>query len=357
MTDAEEKSLIWLCACTDLDYRARFLLLKTAKSAKNLFDAFETILPAVIKEGDIRRRGALLLAERERQAETLLASFREKGYFAVTVFSDDYPESLKALPDPPLVLFGAGNRELLRRKKFAVVGSRITPPHAEKLCKTVAACLSERFVIVTGLAEGGDLSAARGALASGNLICVLPNGLDECYPAAHASLKEEIRQKGLLLTEYPPAEQVKKYNFYARNRILAGLSEGVLVVSAGAKSGALITANRALEYGRDVFAFPYNPGVAQGAGCNGLIKNGAYLCTEAEDILFCYGYTAAERQKIALTDEEQKLLDVLRGAGELHTSVAAERAGMKVYEAAATLSALELKGLAVKAGGNRYAAV
>lgn len=356
MMDAEEKSLVWLCACTDLDYRARVILLRTAKSPENLFSAFESFLPAVIKEGETRV-GASTLAQRERQAEELLASLRKKGYFAVTLLSGDYPEGLKAIPDPPLVLFGAGNRDLLRSRKFAVVGSRVTPPHAEKLCKTISAELSERFAIVTGLAEGGDCAALRGALTVGGPICVLPNGLDECYPAAHAALKREVCRKGLLLSEYAPAEKVKKYNFFARNRILAGLSEGVLVVSAGKRSGALITANRALEYGRDVFAFPYNTGVAQGEGCNGLIKNGAYLCTETEDVFSCYGFASSAKREIALTEEEQKLLSVLREAGELHTSAIAERAGMKIYEAAATLSALELKGLAVKAGGNRYSAV
>ncbi len=354
--DAEEKSLIWLCACTDLDDRARVALLRAAKSPKNLFFAFETYLSLVIKEGDAPVRHSTV-EEREREIGAFLAQLEKKKYFAVTLLSEDYPEPLKAIPDPPLVLYGTGNRELLKKRKFCIVGSRITPPHAEKQGKKIAEQLSQKFAIVTGLAEGGDRAAIDGALKTGNLICVLPNGLDECYPAAHASIKDMIAEKGLLLSEYPLDATVKKYNFYARNRILAGLSEGALILSAGAKSGALITAGRALEYGRDVFAFPYNVGAAQGEGCNELIKKGAYLCTGSEDIFSCYGMTAAETKQIALSFEEEKILNVLREAGELHAAEISERAGVKVFEAAATLSSLELKGLVVKAGGNRYSAV
>lgn len=356
MLDEDEKALIWLYACTDLDDRTRRQLLRAAKSPKNLFSAFEKYLSSVIKEGERRVYKSKSLSERERQIEKFLACLQEKGYFALTFFSEDYPASLKAIHDPPLVLYGAGNRELLKRRKFTIVGSRITPPFAEKLGKRISSELSRHFAVVTGLAEGGDVAAICGALQEG-VICVLPNGLDECYPAAHASLKAEIRKRGLLLTEYTPSEKVRKYSFHARNRILAGLSEGTLVLSAGERSGALITANQALENGRDVFALPYNAGISQGVGCNELIKHGAYLCTDAEDILTCYGFSAQKAQKPALSDGEEKLLALLKESGELHTAVIAERSGLKVHEVAATLSSLEIKGLVVKAGGNRFSAV
>lgn len=352
MIDEEEKCLIWLSACAGLDNRARVALLRAAKSPKNLFTAFETFRSLLIKEENGFSDSTL--SRREREAEAFISRMEEGGQFAVTILSDDYPESLKTVPDPPLVLFGAGRRELLQKRKFCIVGSRITPPYAEKQGKNFAADIARKFAVVTGLAEGGDSAAIAGALESGNLICVLPTGLDECYPAAHASLKEEVRGKGLLLSEYPPEEKVKKYSFHERNRILAGLSEGVLVLSAGMRSGALITANRAADYGKDVFAFPYNIGVAQGAGCNELIKKGACLCTRSADILEYYGFTVEEKNEASLSREEERVLNVLRESGELHTAVIAERAEIKAYEAAATLSSLEIKGLVAKAGGNRY---
>ena len=252
---------------------------------------------------------------------------------------------------------GAGKRELLKEELFCIVGSRVTPPWAEKFGMEIARDLTRKFAVVTGLAEGGDLAAVHGALPCGKLISVLPCGLDECYPAAHASVKEEIRRTGLLLSEVPFREKARKYSFHARNRILAGLCKGVLVLSAGEKSGALITANTALEYGRDVFAVPYNPVVAQGAGCNELLKKGAYVCTCTQDIFDCYGILPETKKPLSLSPEEEKLYSILHAEGELHAAVLAARAGMPVYEIAAVLSALELKGLVVKAGGNRYGCV
>lgn len=356
MNVTEEQALIWLCGCAPFDYRERVRLLRAAKTAKALFDDFEKFSALLIEKGQIgvykKQRGM-----REAELAGLLVDLERENRFAVTIYDDDYPESLKAIPDPPFVLFGEGNRALLRERKFCVVGSRITPAWAEKTGKQITAELAEHFTIVTGLAEGGDSAAVAGAIGSGKLICVLPTGLDLCYPAAHAFLKEKIRRAGLVLSECPMKQPVRKYSFHARNRILAGLSEGVLILSAGLKSGTLITANAALDYGRDVFALPYNVGTSQGAGCNMLIQKGAALVTCADDVLSEYGMKRETAEKITLPPQEEKMLAVLRECGEAHVAELAERAGMKIYEAAAVLSALELKNLAVKSGGNKYAAV
>lgn len=356
MNVTEEQALIWLCGCTPFDYRERAQLLRAAKSPKALFEDFEKFSSALIKKGE---SGVYNIQRGFREAELarLLADMEKRGRFAVTVCDADYPESLKAIPDPPFVLFGEGRRELIKGRKFCIVGSRITPAWAEKTGKQIAEELSKHFVIVSGLAEGGDSAAIAGAIGSGNLICVLPTGLDNCYPASHAALKERVKRSGLILSEYPMQESVKKYSFHARNRILAGLAEGVLVLSAGVKSGTLITANAALDYGREVFALPHNVGVAQGAGCNALIKKGAGLVTSAEDIFWGFGIESAPREQMILPPEEEKMLAALREYGEMHVAELAEKAGMKIYEAAAVLSALELKNLAVKSGGNKYAAV
>lgn len=328
---ADEKAIIWLCGCTGAEYRERAAQLRAAVRPSELLDKLRTA-----------------------QADELISRLEKKGQFAVTILADDYPTQLKNISDPPFVLFGAGNRALLKERMFCIVGSRLTPPWAEKHTRLVSEQVSSHFVIVTGLAEGGDAAAIEGALPGGKLVCVLPCGLDECYPAAHLSLKKRIERNGLLLSEYPPGEKCRGFHFYARNRILAGLSEGVLVVSAGEKSGALITANIALEEGRDVFAFPYNPGVKQGEGCNALIKKGAYLAEGAEDIFDGYGIAQVQQEETALSPEEERVLSVLRQSGEMHAAVIAEHAGMQIFEAAATLASLEIKNLIVKAGGNRY---
>lgn len=351
----DEKAIVFLCACTPFEYHERAAILRAVKQPSLIFDADEKFFGRVIKKEENGLYKDVFLHAKEK-AERFLSAEEEKGRFCVTVVSADYPEALTQISDPPFVLFGAGNRELLKERKIAIVGSRIIPPWAEATGREIAEELSARFAVVTGLAEGGDSAAIAGALQSGKLICVLPNGLDECYPASHANLKERVRKKGLLLSECLPGEKVRKYSFHARNRLLAGLSEGVLVLSAGAKSGTLITANRALEYGRDVFALPHNANVKQGEGCNALIKAGAYLVTEAKDILQNYGFTPEKRTKETLSVEEKKVLSALRD-GDKHITEIAEETGMRIYEASALLTALEMKNLVVRAGANRYSAL
>ena len=309
---------------------------------------------AAIRAGEGVRR---LSAREEEEVSAFLAPLEKKGIFIVTCLSEDYPASLGYAADAPLLLYGMGRRELLKERKFCIVGSRITPPWAEKVGRRISEELSEHFTIVTGLAEGGDAAAIAGALPSGNLISVLPCGIDMCYPAAHAALKERIVEKGLILSEYPLGTGTAKWSFHQRNRILAGLSDGVLVISAGARSGALITAGRAVDFGRDVFALPYSLGISQGEGCNRLIKAGAYLVTSSQDILSVYGIEQKEREQASAEGDEGKILQYLRENGETHVATIAEALHMRIFETSAALSALEIKGLAVKAGGNKYSAL
>lgn len=356
---AEERAMIWLSACSGLENRMRALLLRTERDPALLYKNFEEIITRVSENGKESVYKTGTLPQRERELDSLLGEMERKGQRAVVCFSEDYPEELKesSVTDPPLVLFCKGNLALLGRRKIGIVGSRVTPEWAAAQGRKVAEILSEQLTVVTGLAEGGDLCAVRGALGSGNLICVLPNGLDECYPAAHASVMEEVGKKGLLVTECPPHEKVHRGSFHARNRILAALARNVLVLSAGKKSGALITANFVLEGGGNVYAFPYNLGIAQGEGCNELIKNGAFLCTGAEDILLAYGLSAGSAPVESLTGTERRVLALLGEEEAVHAAIVAEKTGIPVYEAAATLSSLELKGLAVRAGGNRYSRI
>ncbi len=352
----DEQAILWLAACSGLERRTCVRLLRAAKRPALLLEDFEKFSKIVLKEG----QSGLYNSDRSlriRQTEQAMRRLEAKGRFAVTLVSDDYPLPLKETPDAPLLLYGEGNRALLKERAFCIVGSRITPAWAEKTEQRIAKELSEIFAIVTGFAEGGDSAAIAGAIEGGKLICVLPNGLDGCYPASHASLKKRVKERGLLLSEFPPEEGVNKGAFHARNRILAGLSEGVLVLSAGERSGTLITANDALDYGRDVFALPYSLGERRGAGCNRLIQKGAFLVTDTEDILSVYGLHSIKTERVSLTAEETRVLEVLRTGGTLHAAVIAERADMQIFEAAAVLSSLELKGLAVKAGGNQYNAL
>ena len=184
---AEERALIWLSACLELEPREKTALLNVAPSAKILYENFEKFCSEVIlkdKKGVYKKSS---LSEREKKLNAYLAKLEEKHFFAVTLASADYPEALAAIDNPPLVLYGAGNRGLLKNKMFCIVGSRRTPPYAEVFGSRISEELASQFAIVTGLAEGGDSAALKGALKVGNAVCVLPCGLDECYPASHIS--------------------------------------------------------------------------------------------------------------------------------------------------------------------------
>ena len=174
---AEERALIWLAACSGLEERDCARLLQEAKNPLSLFEETEKFLPRVIKEAPKRLYNSNR-AKREAQLNDFLRELDDKGYFAVTLRSADYPARLKCIPDAPPVLYGKGRRELLKEQAFCIVGSRVTPPWAAEQAKKIAGELARQFVIVTGFAEGGDRAAIDGALPSGNLICVLPHGLD-----------------------------------------------------------------------------------------------------------------------------------------------------------------------------------
>ncbi len=287
----------------------------------------------------------------------VLSALEERGITAVTYFSRGYPERLKDIPSPPLVLYCMGNVGLLSEKMFAVVGSRRTPPAAVGYCAQAAEELSCRFVVVTGFADGADSAAAEGALKNGRAVCVLAYGTDYVYPAVNAALFAKVRRGGLIVTEHRPDVQPRKYLFPPRNRIIAGLSEGALVVSAGVKSGALITAEYAKKYDREVFAFPYSIGSAYGAGCNALIKGGARLAESGGDVLAYYGLESRSAVAPGFTEAEKRILGIISGLGEAHVEEIAARAGVIPFQLKGELTSLEIKRAVYRQGGNRYAAL
>lgn len=286
------------------------------------------------------------------RAETL-ALLEKKRVECVTYKSADYPENLKHIGAPPIVLYLRGNAGLLGEKIFAVVGSRKTSAQTLQECRNICGELAKHFVIATGIADGADNAAALGALPSGKIICVLP-----CGHGYVTDTLRKVEESGLSVSEFPPGTRAQRHTFTLRNRILAGLCSGVLVVSAGKKSGAISTANYAVEYGKDVFAFPYGIGAASGAGCNRLIKSGAFLCDCVEDIYFAMRIDyETEQDEPELEDDEKAVLAVLKEQGETHAEKLAAAVNKKPYELSAICSSLEIKGLLVRTGGNKFAAL
>lgn len=279
---------------------------------------------------------------------------------AIAAISQDdplYPTEWKNLSFAPTVLYALGNLSLLKKRKFTVVGSRRTPPNALKLCEKITEELSRSLVIVTGTADGGDSAAIEGGLKTGNIVCVLAGGFS-AMQQGNLLLLERVVQKGLLLSPHPFETEIRPFSYEYRNKLLAALGEGVLVTGAGEKSGALITAKYAAENKKKIFAFPYPPNSAAGVGCNRLIKRGGYLTESAADVALEMDIDLSEPQpQTRLSADEEKLYQALQELTEGHISELSEKSGIPVFKARAVLSALEIKGLAVSVGGNRYAVV
>jgi DNA processing protein len=198
-----------------------------------------------------------------------------------------YPAQLDAIPDPPPQIFALGNAELLHAAQVAVVGSRHPTAAGRSLAARMAGDLARHGLVVTsGLARGIDAAAHEAALAAGGrTIAVCGTGLDICYPAQHRKLFERIAHEGLLVSEFAPGTPPRAPHFPQRNRIISGLSRGVVVIEAAANSGSLITARHALAQGREVFAVPGSPLNPLAAGCLALIRQGAALVRNTADIL------------------------------------------------------------------------
>jgi DNA processing protein len=257
-----------------------------------------------------------------------------------------YPTLLTAIHDPPprLFLCGAGEVELLSRPAVAVVGARACSAYgtqvARSLCRELA---SAGVVVVSGLARGIDGAAHRGALEGGGpTIAVLGCGIDRDYPAAHAELASRIRDEGLVVSEYEPGVEPAPWRFPARNRIIAGLCSATVVVEARERSGALITADFALEEGREVIAVPGEITSALSAGTNALLRLGATPLTRAADVLEVFGLEPERREA-----PESPLLDLLPASIDLLVRAT----GRMARDVAAELAELELAGAVSESEG------
>ena len=268
-----------------------------------------------------------------------------------------YPAEWRTLSSAPAYIEYTGDPSLLVTDKLTVVGSRTTPASALKAGERVVKILAGHFTIVTGVADGGDSAAIEGALQGGKVICVLAGGFS-ALPQSNLPMLRKVAKNGLLLSPYPFETPIRRFSYAHRNKLLSALGKGTFVIGAAEKSGALQTAENAFKEKKPVFAFPYAPATADGAGCNALIKRGAYLVENAQDILQKFGiHERAEKVDLSLSEEERKLLEILKTLGEGHVSELAQKAGTPVFKTMATLSALTVKGCVVPLGSNRYAPV
>ena len=278
---------------------------------------------------------------------------QELGVAWVERSSRRFPRGVAAIFDPPAVLFlrGDGALALLDAPAVAIVGARACSPYGAQVARMLGRELGRAgLVVISGLARGVDAEAHRGALnGGGRTVAVLGCGIDRDYPASHAELARRIRATGLVISEYGPGVEPAPWRFPARNRIVAGLAAATVVVEARERSGALITADLALEEGREVFAVPGEITSALSAGTNRLLALGATPLLEAADVLRSFGIEETAAPVPAVGGSAARVLGALDGA--LAADELVRATGLDAAVVAAALTELELAGLAVAGDG------
>lgn len=308
-----------------------------------------------------RRTAQALIKERGRVDPTEVWNrIAQRGVEVLTLADRAYPEHLREIADPPPVLYLQGTLLPADRWAVAVVGTRRITAYGRQVVERLVAELARAGVtIVSGLARGVDAAAHRVTLeAGGRTIAVLGSGLDRIYPSEHAGLVREITRRGAVLSEFPLGTPPDALNFPRRNRIISGLALGTLVVEANETSGALITADFALEQGRDVFAVPGSILGPASAGPNRLIREGATPVTSAQDILEELNLTSvaqheAAREALPENATEATLLQLL-SSEPVHVDELGRAATLPVAQVASALTIMELKGLVRQVGGMNY---
>ena len=280
--------------------------------------------------------------------------------FQINLSDYNYLRDLPHIPDPPKKLFIRGKLPAKRVKTVAIVGTRKPSAYGREIATKIASeCAKNGIVVVSGLALGIDSIAHRAAIDSGGkTIAILANGVDKIYPRSHEDLGQKILQtNGAILSEYPNNTPARPWQFLARNRIVSGLADAVVIIEAASRSGTLSTANDALDQGKEIFAVPGNITSPLSAGCNQLIKNGANPLTSVEDLLDFLIPDRFEKQTQLFkgdTREENVILEFLSKNGTTSSDVIIKQTKLSASEFNQAITMLELKGLALNNGGEKW---
>ncbi len=344
-----------------LSLRQQKILVDTMGSAATVWDNRKDIQ-------DIIPRSHKRLAEGLQQMDSLIAGCRkemewaEGGHIQCIPYTDPrYPRRLRDCDDPPMVLFYRGTADLNARHILSIVGTRQITGYGRDVIARLVRDLAQEcpdIVIVSGLAYGVDIYSHRAALEYKlETVAVLAHGLDQIYPTLHRPTAIQMLAQGGLLTEFPSATPVDKFNFVQRNRIVAGCSDATIVIESAAKGGSLITAELAQDYGREVFAVPGRITDQYSAGCNKLIdNNGAHALLDARSLLDTLGWssTKATSGKTSADDlppvpglsaEEQTIVNALQGHDRYETNQLSRQTGIPIGKLSGILLSMEMKGI------------
>ncbi|MGN0204149.1 MAG: DNA-processing protein DprA [Coprococcus sp.] len=350
------KYWFWLSSIPGVGNRTAMKLLSHFRDVEQIYNASEEALEksGILKPSQLR---SIIYSRNRENLDSAYDNMRHYNIDCIDMESDLYPEELRVLYDPPLVLFVKGCLPRRDEWMIAVVGARSCSSYGRQLCHMLSRGIACSGVsVISGMARGIDSAAHWGALeADGRTYAVLGCGVDICYPAENLDLYTEIAKQGGIISEFPPGTPPEPCNFPRRNRIIAALSKGILVVEARRKSGSLITVEHGLDIGKEIFAVPGRVNDALSEGCNRLIRAGARLVMEPSDILEEFGILAREFKKNNITlDNSEKVVYasmclVPRSADELSIMT-----GMRVQEVIQALITMELKGIIHRVGKNQY---
>ncbi|MDE6473741.1 MAG: DNA-processing protein DprA [Clostridia bacterium] len=292
-------------------------------------------------------------------ADNIIAKMEKAGIKVLTIIDEDYPETLKEIYDPPYTLYYQGDRSLFNSKDLlAVVGTRRVSAYGKNIMQNFAPVfIKSGFKIISGLARGVDSIGHRISLEHNSpTVAVVANGLDICYPPENADMQRRIAENGLVISEYAPGAKPLQFHFPERNRIISALSQGVFIPEAGDRSGSLITADYAIEQGKDLFVVPGNIFSPQSAGCNKKIRElQAIITLTPQDVITALGKVAKKNdaEVIQLDFASQAVMDILKD-GALHFDEILQRSSMNIAELSGILSQLEILGVIRKLQGNNF---
>lgn len=329
-------------------------------SPEGIFTASETELRNI--EGLTPRAIEKLISPEPAKLDEEFTSLQESGISMLTLQDEDYPSNLKQIHDPPIVLYVRGELRESDRFSVAIVGSRRASIYGKSMAEKIAKDLCNHGITITsGGARGIDAAAHKGALSvGGRTIAVLGCGIDVDYPSEHKVLFNQIAETCAVISEFPPGTRPEGWRFPARNRIVSGISMGVLVIQAPTNSGALITARYAAEQGKDVYAIPGNVDDIRNEGCHALIRDGAVLVTSSDDVLQEIGVSPGAPQKSQLSlafdsldPEERKLVELL-SLQPKHVDQIINDSGFPSPKVIGMLTMLEMKGVIKRVPGNSY---
>ena len=358
MFSSDERTLIWLNIFGLTYHKKKLLYDMYQDNVSELFTNFLKDKDKILTIIDNKTYDTMAYACTDSFVDNHINSVIKSGIKIVTMLSSDYPDSLKNIDSPPLVLYCKGDVKLLKAKCFAIVGTRRVTNYGRTVTEMFTKGLVDGgFCIVSGLSSGVDTVAHEITLNhSGKTIAVVAGGFDYIYPPTNYNLSKEIENKGLLISESKPNEKPEPYYFPVRNRIIAGLSKGVLITEADEKSGSMHTKNYALENNIDVYAVPGNITSKVSSGCNRIISNGqAKAVLEVSDILDDYNikYQPKQQTLFELTPQEKLVLDTI-GDEEISFTEIVVKTKLDVKTLNTLLTTMSIRGIIKKLAGNFY---